>query len=442
MSEDNVINLPTPMDVLANRIRAAYKRATHSREEWIEGTLELAAALAEARGRFPADRQFSHWLVDADLQDISHQDRAALIAMAADPPTARQVLEETKRSSWQLVWEREMKSRFTSASKPTGNQAAAEETTGEPAPLRGRLAKVFRGCDISAAYTHHNTRGVIGAALTAEDEVAATEVRDLILKSIDVGFITQTPLQFERLSLRVLFPSAPKHGYCYRFDLMNKADREQVISRIMPAALANRDKVIAAPDQLESIVEQHWTVPSSPPTLSIVPAIAPTVGYRIQVPDGMTVSDLARKGIAILAEQQVAVARVAKQIGLSLQTFCAVRDIVLLSQRNDLSAKDAQTVRLALQEVDETRRVAKPYERVKPIAQRIWGSKGNRLKTAERRIEQFEAAVNLVLGTTESAMSIVIPYITPIQAEAAIHKLSEAENALRKLKARIEEACP
>jgi hypothetical protein len=37
------------MSVLADRIRTAYERTERGRHEWIEGTLELAAALAEAR---------------------------------------------------------------------------------------------------------------------------------------------------------------------------------------------------------------------------------------------------------------------------------------------------------------------------------------------------------------------------------------------------------
>jgi hypothetical protein len=61
---DNVINLPTPMNVLAGRIRAAYGRIGRGRQEWIEGTVELAAALKEARARFPSDQQFLHRIVD------------------------------------------------------------------------------------------------------------------------------------------------------------------------------------------------------------------------------------------------------------------------------------------------------------------------------------------------------------------------------------------
>ena len=36
---ENVINLPTPMNVLADRIRAAYERTQHGRSEYSRGRL-------------------------------------------------------------------------------------------------------------------------------------------------------------------------------------------------------------------------------------------------------------------------------------------------------------------------------------------------------------------------------------------------------------------
>ena len=292
MTDNNIVSMPTPMNVLADRIRTAFERTEHGRREWIEGTLELAAALADARSRFPANQPFSHWIVDAGLEDINHQDRSALISMADDLVTARLVLSETKRSSWRHIWEQEMKERFTQVGKTTPNQELIPETTAgvppeaetvevpdhddavalfhgdtpndvpaKPKPMRPRkdsfLARTYRGADIWRAYTATQTRTMIGAVL-AEKTKAAKEIRGLLLQAIDVGFVTTTALGFEKISLRTLFPGAPR-GYCTRFNLADKADRETVISRIMPAAIANRDKVIASPDQLESIVNQHWS---------------------------------------------------------------------------------------------------------------------------------------------------------------------------------------
>jgi hypothetical protein len=106
------------LTTLAGRIRSAHARTQYGRTEWIEGTIDLAKLLSQARKQFKADVEFSHWVVDARLEDINHQDRAALIAMAADIDLARIILEETTRTSWQHIWNEEMKVRFTQASKP------------------------------------------------------------------------------------------------------------------------------------------------------------------------------------------------------------------------------------------------------------------------------------------------------------------------------------
>jgi hypothetical protein len=127
---DNIIQMPTPMNVLADRIRDALARAERSRIEWIEATLDLATTLKEARERFPSNEAFAHWLVDSklDADIMGRQTRAALINMAADLALARIVLQETKRNSWQLIWQEEMKPRLTSAGKTTPQSTESIES--------------------------------------------------------------------------------------------------------------------------------------------------------------------------------------------------------------------------------------------------------------------------------------------------------------------------
>ena len=83
---DNIIQMPTPMNVLADRIRGAPASVQRGHIETIEGTLELAVALKEARDRFTDNRQFSIWLAENELdaEFIGHNNRAALINMAGD----------------------------------------------------------------------------------------------------------------------------------------------------------------------------------------------------------------------------------------------------------------------------------------------------------------------------------------------------------------------
>ena len=116
---DNIINMPTPMNVLADKIRSAFHRIERSRFEWIEGTLELAVLLAEARARFTSNAQFSHWIVEAELEGINYSDRAALIKMATNLQLTRTVLEETQRSSWRHIWEQEIQPRLRHVAKMT-----------------------------------------------------------------------------------------------------------------------------------------------------------------------------------------------------------------------------------------------------------------------------------------------------------------------------------
>ena len=58
MAEDDdkkIIDMPTPMNVLVDRVRAGHQRAERGSQEWIEGVLEMASAMHEAHDRFQND---------------------------------------------------------------------------------------------------------------------------------------------------------------------------------------------------------------------------------------------------------------------------------------------------------------------------------------------------------------------------------------------------
>jgi hypothetical protein len=112
-------------DVLVERHRAAWDKTQrgrqeqiHGRQEWIEGTLELAVVLAEERKLLSADQDFSRWLKKKGLAEIEKNDRAALINMAADLGAARKMLEKTQRASWQEIWRHERQTWFPESRKP------------------------------------------------------------------------------------------------------------------------------------------------------------------------------------------------------------------------------------------------------------------------------------------------------------------------------------
>lgn len=275
----NIIQMPEPLDKIAKRIREAYERAQLGRREWIEGTIELAIDLAEARHRFKSDREFSHWLVDAELENIGHQDRAALINMATNIGLARIILEESQRNSWRLIWTEEMQYRFTSAGKPHDGAPIIQipvQTAPESAISPNDAAKTaitipvkeperkkidgkhsFRGWpraeEVAAIYQNRNVYSRIGAALNKK---GGAKIWDLILQAMDAGFLTTNSICPNEINLGILFPNAPQRFRGSRL-LIDKNDLKVVTDQIMPAAIANRNAILADPDNIESIIRDH-----------------------------------------------------------------------------------------------------------------------------------------------------------------------------------------
>jgi hypothetical protein len=162
-------------------------------------------------------------------------------------------------------------------------------------------------------------------------------------------------------------------------------------------------------------------------------------GPRLRVPDGKTVSDMVRHGIT-LEEGGMGLAEVAKNIGFGVPTYSTTRDVVLLARRDDLSHKDSEIAKRALLEIDGTQGITTARKMIRPIAARVWGPKGHRLKkTDERRAKQFADAIEFLKHTCENAIDMVIPHIAHDHVETAIRQLSVAEASLRKLRERIRE---
>jgi hypothetical protein len=116
MADDDdkkIIDMPTPMNVLADRVRAGHQRAERGSQEWVEGVLEMASAMHEARDHFQNDdRRFGIWTIENEIDFFNQDDRNALVNMGAHLELARIVLEETQRRSFQLIWREEMKPRL------------------------------------------------------------------------------------------------------------------------------------------------------------------------------------------------------------------------------------------------------------------------------------------------------------------------------------------
>lgn len=100
----------TALDVLATRYRIAFNKTQTSREQWIEGTLELASIMLEARELLPVHTEFNHWMVRNQLVYLHPNERMALIGMGElarrNPTAIRKLLEENISLTWRTIWEK------------------------------------------------------------------------------------------------------------------------------------------------------------------------------------------------------------------------------------------------------------------------------------------------------------------------------------------------
>src|SRR5262249_19002000 len=155
------------------------------------------------------------------------------------------------------------------------------------------------------------------------------------------------------------------------------------------------------------------------------------------VPSGYSsLSDAVRAGIK-LERAGAGAENVHKQIGLAHQTYRSARDIVLLSERDDLSIRDADTVRRALRQFDETRRIKDSAESIKPIALKVWGRKGHRYKSDKKRLEAFLNSISFVVTICTAIAEIEIPNLDKQRGSEVTVQLQEAIAALNVLLARI-----
>jgi hypothetical protein len=110
------------LDILAQEIRVDIAQRSSSEREWTVATINLCVHLAQARTCFPDNIGFGKWFSAQGLK-LSHQDRAAAIAMGQNPERALSVIAATKRRCLELIHAKEF--RLTSARK-TRNQPAGK----------------------------------------------------------------------------------------------------------------------------------------------------------------------------------------------------------------------------------------------------------------------------------------------------------------------------
>lgn len=151
---------------------------------------------------------------------------STLINLGSDLALARTMLEETTRSSYQLIWQ-EVKGRFPvsrllSAKKTESNRTKPAKAKVEvrksnspptgPRPWNSRhpFFKRKRGEEIAAAFINKNAPWGIDNVLR---KPGCDEIWDMIVKCYDAGFIRDSRYypngDHDACSLRLLFPNTP-----------------------------------------------------------------------------------------------------------------------------------------------------------------------------------------------------------------------------------------
>jgi hypothetical protein len=270
MTDDNVINMPTPKHILAQRIRVAHARSERGAQEWIDGLVEEATTMVEARDTYDDDREFSIWLMDNGIMFYSPDDQAALINMGRNPDLMRVKLQETKRTSLRYIWKEEMKAAYAEAAKsdppyryvairgaqreppPESPQSEPQEAaTAEPAPAetmksadelerRHRLEtkppppslKGLPKAEIVAAYlTHADTPARMARFVKTKK---GRDIWMLLIESIEAGhFGEPTDRVITSPNLRMILPWIQDRTFG-NMDISKPAERQQIREVLFP----------------------------------------------------------------------------------------------------------------------------------------------------------------------------------------------------------------
>jgi hypothetical protein len=135
-------DIKSNLDLTWVKIQDALQQEAEGRKLWVEGTLELISILDDARNRLGSDKAFGTWLTDNGYGEdrITRHDRSALLNMARHLNVTREVLKQTHRRSWRLIWEEEIQPQLPTAGQPPDGESneanPANNSEGEKKPTR------------------------------------------------------------------------------------------------------------------------------------------------------------------------------------------------------------------------------------------------------------------------------------------------------------------
>ena len=160
---------------------------------------------------------------------------------------------------------------------------------------------------------------------------------------------------------------------------------------------------------------------------------------RLKLPDGMSPEQVVRKGLAIEAADGASAEEVGTALKVNPHDYRRMRDIVLLSDRPDLLPADGKTVRAALDELNTTSQIVRPYEMVKDLVLKVWGPKRSPRtdKRSQKRVEMFYRAMDVVVHACSGVADGDIPYLSQEKREEMVKDIRKARKDLTRLEGRL-----
>lgn len=236
MAEKVIDFKETEMKIAADDIRTAYEKTQAGLAEWRSNTMALAQALLHGRELLDSDNAFHAWLVSNQLDIIKRHDREALLNMARNPAVAAKVINTTDRTSWQYIWEREIKLQL--------GWVPLRKGTGQPAPLEARLRaklekeyekrrrelektfddRVVKEANNLARQMYDEYRQKIQLKLDAADRTKAEA--DNILAHYKFPF---TNAEFEKIIRKAIHPDTAPGSECRKEAFILIEDRKKVL---------------------------------------------------------------------------------------------------------------------------------------------------------------------------------------------------------------------
>jgi len=267
-------------------VRRALDEWRDAGESWKEKTLALAAELYAARKECGEnDTQFGRWLVENGCDDLGRDARAALVNIGKHLQLSRRVMEDSRSTSAELLWDKIRpltlsSDRSVASSPPPETPQIAQNSPAEsqstipekteseseiprldPAALRrsgkSRLSKLPDADLVLAHVLSHSTRAALGNIVTTK---RGRPIWTLLVECIKNGafgppskaVVEGTP------NLRIAFPWMQANDrWVSSFDLRKPNDIQKVREFILPVVLVTEDRSALAINKIRREVDRR-----------------------------------------------------------------------------------------------------------------------------------------------------------------------------------------